>query len=144
LYDVTILIYSVSFFILFLPASPKAEAGLGIAFSVCLSQQGSTYLVYSVIQTVFNQYYSNFAQCLYTYWRCAPPIMGWFEDIFSYIFCMLNLVIFYHYMSWTVPSWCNLKLQQCSINIIQTLRSVCIHIEDVHLLLWADLTICFL
>jgi hypothetical protein len=26
----------------------------------------------------------------------------------------------YHYMSWTVPSWCNLKLQQCSINIIQT------------------------
>jgi hypothetical protein len=59
--------------------------------------------------------------------------------IFSYIFCMLSLVIFYHYMSWTVPSWCNLKLQQCSINIIQTLHSVCIHIEDVHLLLWADL-----
>ena len=28
----------------------------------------------------------------------------------------------------------------CSINIIQTLHSVCIHIEDVHLLLWADLT----
>jgi hypothetical protein len=52
------------------------------------------------------------AQCLYTYWRCAPPIMGWFEDFFSYIFCMLNLVIFYHYMSWPVPSWCNLKLQQ--------------------------------
>jgi hypothetical protein len=57
-------------------------------------------------------------------WRC-----------FSYIFCMLNfLVIFYHYMSWTVSSWCNLKLQQCSINISQTLHSVCIHIEDVHLL----------
>ena len=50
---------------------------------------------------------------------------------------MLSLVIFYHYMSWTVPSWCNLK--QCSINIIQTLHSVCIHIEDVHLLLRADL-----
>ena len=50
----------------------------------------------------------------------------------------------YHYMSWTLPSWCNLKLQQCSINIIQTLHSVCIHIEDVHLLLWADLTIYFL
>ena len=61
----------------------------------------------------------------------------------SYIFCMLNLFIFYHYMSWTVPSWCNLKLQQCSINIIQTLYSVCIHIEDVHLLLWADFTIFF-
>ena len=45
---------------------------------------------------------------------------------------MLNLVIFYHYMSWTVPSWCNLKLQQCSINIIQTMHSVYIHIEDVH------------
>jgi hypothetical protein len=60
-----------------------------------------------------------------------------------YIFCMLNLVIFYHYMSWTVPSWCNLKLQQCSINIIQTLHSVCKHIEDVYLLLWADLTIFF-
>jgi hypothetical protein len=58
----------------------------------------------------------------------------------SYIFCMPNLVIFYHYMSWMVPSWCNLKLQQCSINIIQSLHSVCIHIEDVHLLLWADLT----
>ena len=63
---------------------------------------------------------------------------------FSYIFCMLNLVIFYHYMSWMVPSWCNLKLQQCSINIIQTLDSVCIHIEDVHLLLWADLKISFI
>jgi hypothetical protein len=62
---------------------------------------------------------------------------------FSYIFCMLNLVILYHYMSWTVPSWCNLNLQQCSINIIQTLHSVCIHIEDMHLLLWADLTIFF-
>ena len=49
----------------------------------------------------------------------------------------------YHYMSWTVPSWCNLNLQQGSINIIQTLHSVCIHIEDVHLLLWADLTIVF-
>jgi hypothetical protein len=56
---------------------------------------------------------------------------------------MLNLFIFYHYMSWTVPSWCNLKLQQWSINIIQTLYSVCIHIEDVHLLLWTDLTIFF-
>ena len=44
---------------------------------------------------------------------------------------MLNLVIFYHYMTLTVPSWCNLKLQQCSINIIQTLHSVCIHIEDL-------------
>jgi hypothetical protein len=63
--------------------------------------------------------------------------------IFSYILCVLNLVIFYHYMSWTVPSWCNLKLQQCSINIIQTLHSVCIHIEDMHLLLWADLSIFF-
>jgi hypothetical protein len=56
---------------------------------------------------------------------------------------MLNLVIFYHYMSWMVPSLCNLKLQQCSVNIIQTLHSVCIHNEDVHLQLWADLTIYF-
>jgi hypothetical protein len=36
----------------------------------------------------------------------------------------------------------NLKLEQCSINIIQTLHSVCIHIEDVHLLLWADWRFC--
>jgi hypothetical protein len=49
---------------------------------------------------------------------------------YSYIICMLNLVIFYHYMSWTVPSWCNLNLQQCSINIIQTLYSVCMNNID--------------
>ena len=47
-----------------------------------------------------------------TYWRCAPPIMGRFHwQIISYIFHMLNLVICYHCMTLTVPSWCNLKLQ---------------------------------
>ena len=76
--------------------------------------------------------------------KMCTSYYGLIWRFFSYIFCMLNLVIFYYYMSWTVPSWCNLKLQQCSINSIQTVHSVCIHIEDVHLLLWADLTIFFL
>ena len=75
--------------------------------------------------------------------KMCPSYYGLIWRFFSYIFCKPNLVIFYHYMSWTVPSWYNLKLQQYSINIIQTLHSVCIHIEDVHLLLWDDLTIFF-
>jgi hypothetical protein len=94
-------------------------------------------------KTVLNQYYSNFAVFVYILKMCTS-YYGLIWRFCSYIFCMMNLVIFYHYMSWTVPSWCNLKLQQCSINIIQTLHSVCIHIEDVHLLLWADLKICFI
>jgi predicted RNase H-like nuclease len=32
---------------------------------------------------------------------------------------------------------CNLKLKKCSINIIQSLHSVYMHIEDVHLLLYS-------
>ena len=55
---------------------------------------------------------------------------------------MLNLVIFYHYMTLTVPSWCNLNNHVQSI--VFKLCSVCVHIEDVHLLLWADLTIFFI
>ena len=54
---------------------------------------------------------------------------------FFIYFLYAELSHFYHYMSWTVPSWCNLQLQQCSINIIQTLHSVCVHIEDVYLLI---------
>ena len=75
---------------IFLPASPKAEAGLGIAFSVRTS---------------------------------ARP---------------------YVRPSKAVLTQCNLYLKQFSINIIETLHSVCIHIEDVHLLLWADLKIFFI
>jgi hypothetical protein len=56
---------------------------------------------------------------------------------------MLNLVIFYHCMTLTVPSWCNLKCK-CSINIIHTLHSVFRHTEDMHLLLWTVLTNVFL
>ena len=53
---------------LFLPASSKAEAGLGNAFSVRLSIPARQYLLGVICNstTVFNQYYSNFAQCLYT------------------------------------------------------------------------------
>jgi hypothetical protein len=129
-----------------LPASPKAKAGLGIAFSVrtsvCPSVPARRYLL-SVIcnsnsfQSILFRLCTVFAYIL----KMCTSYYGLIWRFFSYIFCMLNLVIFYHYMSWTVPSWCNLKLQQCSINIIQTLHSVCIHIEDVHLLLWADLKI---
>jgi hypothetical protein len=129
---------------LFLPASPKAEAGLGIAFSVCTSVSARQYLL-SVIcnsnsfQSILFKLCTGFVYIL----KMCTSYYGLIWRFFSYIFCMLNLVIFYHYMSWMVPSWCNLNLQQCSINIIQTLHSVCIHIEDVHLLLWADLTIFF-
>ena len=60
-------------------------------------------------------------------------------------FLHVELVIFfYHSFTCAIPSMCNLKLKKCSINIIQTLHSVCIHIEDVHLLLWADLKIFFI
>ena len=129
---------------IFLPASPKAEAGLGIAFSVRTSVPARQYLL-SVIcisnsfQSILLQLCTVFVYIL----KMCTSYYGLIWRFFSYIFCMLILVIFYHYMSWTVPSWCNLKLQQCSINIIQTLHSVCIYIEDVHLLLWADLTIVF-
>ena len=47
--------------------------------------------------------------------KMCTSYYGLIWRLFSYIFCMLNLVIFYHYMSWMVPSWCNLKLQQCSL-----------------------------
>ena len=126
----------------FLPASPKAEAGLEIAFSIRLSVPARQYLL-SVICNSNSVQSILFRLCtvfIYIFKMCTS-YYGLIWRFFSYIFCMLNLVIFYHYMSWTVLSWCNLKLQQCSINIIQTLHNVCIHIEDVHLLLWADLTI---
>jgi hypothetical protein len=53
-------------------------------------------------------------------------------------FLHVELVIFfYHSITWAIPNMCNLKLKKCSINIIQTLHSVYIHIEDVHLLLYS-------
>ena len=108
---------------------------------VCSSVRSSQYLL-SVIcnsnsfQSILFKLCTVFVYIL----QMCTSYYGLIWRFVSYIFCMLNLVMFYHYMSWTVPRWCNLKLQQCSINIIQTLHSVCIHIEDVHLLLWADLT----
>ena len=41
-------------------------------------------------------------------------------------FVHVELVIFV--IIWAIPSMCNLKLKKCSINIIQTLHSVYIHI----------------
>jgi hypothetical protein len=40
------------------------------------------------------------------------------------------VIFFYHSITWAIPtcSMCNLKLKKCSINIIQTLHSVYIHI----------------
>jgi hypothetical protein len=61
---------------------------------------------------------------------------GQIWQFFSYIFRMLNLVIFYHCMTLTVAS--------CSINIIHTLHSVFRHTEDMHPLLWTVLTNVFL
>ena len=125
----------------FLPALPKAEAGLGIAFSVRTSKA----ILLSVISNS-NSFQSILFKLCTVFVYILKMCTSYYRLIwrfYSYIICMLNLVIFYHYMSWTVPSWCNLNLQQCSINIIQTLYSVCIHIEDMHLLLWADLTIFF-
>jgi hypothetical protein len=41
--------------------------------------------------TMFNQYYLNFAQCLCTYWRCAPLIMGRFDKFFrTFSVCWTN------------------------------------------------------
>ena len=62
---------------------------------------------------------------------------------FSYIFRILNLVIFYHCLTLTVPSWCNLNCK-CSINIIHPLYSVFRHTEDMHPLLWTVLINVFL
>jgi hypothetical protein len=117
------------------------EVSIVIAFSVRLSVPARQYLL-SVICNLNSFQSILFRLCtVFVYiLKMCTSYYGLIWRFFSYIFCMLNLVIFYHYMSWTVPSWCNLKIQQCSINIIQTLHSVCIHIEDVHLLLWADLT----
>jgi hypothetical protein len=47
------------------------------------------------------------------------------------------VIFFYHSITWAIPSMCNLKLKKCSVNIFQTLHSVYIHIEDVHLLLYS-------
>jgi hypothetical protein len=51
----------------------------------------------------------------YVYKHCilkmCTPYYGQIWQFFSYIFRMLNLVIFYHCMTLTVPSWCNLKLE---------------------------------
>jgi hypothetical protein len=114
---------------------------IGIVFSVRTSVSARQYLLSVICNS--NSFQSIlFKLCtVFVYILKMCTYYGLIWRFFSYIFCMLNLVIFYHYMSWTVPSWCNLKLQQCSINIIQTLHSVGIHIEDVHLLLWADLKI---
>jgi hypothetical protein len=111
------------------------DAGLGFAFSVRTSVPARQYLL-SVIcnsnsfQSILFKLCTVFVYIL----RMCTSYYGLIWRFFSYIFCMPNLVIFYHYMSWMVPSWCNLKLQQCSINIIQTLHSVCIHIEDYGLI----------
>jgi hypothetical protein len=40
------------------------------------------------------------------------------------------VIFFYHSITWAIPNICNLKLKKCSINIIQTLHSVYMHIED--------------
>jgi hypothetical protein len=42
--------------------------------------------------------------------KMCTSYYGQIWRFFSYIFCMLNLVIFYHYMTLTVSRWCNLKL----------------------------------
>jgi hypothetical protein len=98
---------------LFLPASPKAEAGLGFAFSVRTSVPERQYLL-SVICNSNSFQLILFKLCtvfVYILKMCTSHYHGLIWRFFSYIFCMPNLVIFYHYMSWTVPSWCNLKLQ---------------------------------
>lgn len=65
---------------------------------------------------VLDQYYWNFADCFYLYWRCIHPLMGkcyFFPNIFIHPFC--------HFMLWMVPTWCNLYwsniTQTCSLLI---------------------------
>ena len=115
--------------------------------SVCIHIEDVHLLLWTDLKIFFIYFlYAELSHFLSLYWcnlklqQCSINII---QTLTVPSWCMLNLVIFFHYMSWTVPSWCNLKLQKCSINIILTLHSVCIHIEDVHLLLWADLTILF-
>jgi hypothetical protein len=49
-------------------------------------------------------------------------------------FLHVELVIFfYHSITRAIPSMSSLKLKKCSINIIQTLHSVYIHIDFVHM-----------
>jgi hypothetical protein len=60
---------------------------------------------------------------------CRTVLTNVFLDILH-----VELVIFFiTLIKWAIPSMCNLKLKKCSIDIIQTLHSVYIHIEDVHL-----------
>jgi hypothetical protein len=63
--------------------------------------------------------------------------MDSFDKCFLRLFACWTCYFFYHSITWAIPSMCNLKLKKCSINIIQSLHSVYIHIEDVHLLLYS-------
>jgi hypothetical protein len=46
---------------------------------------------------------------------------------------LVFFVFFFITISHGLPSMCNLKLKKCSINIIQTLHSVYIHIYFIHM-----------
>jgi hypothetical protein len=126
----------------FLPASPKAEAGLGIAFSVRPSFPARQYLLSVICNS------NSFQSILFKLCTVFVYILKMWTSYYGLIWRFFFIYFLYAELSnflslyvMDVPSWCNLKLQQCSINIIQTLHSVCIHIEDVHLLFWADLKI---
>ena len=71
--------------------------------------------------------------------KMCTSYYGQILQSFSYIFRMLNLVIFYHCMTLTVPSWCNLKLQvfnQCfAATQVQTWYWSCF-LLNVVLVLW--------
>jgi hypothetical protein len=64
--------------------------------------------------------HTRYRPCDIVILKMCTSYYGLIWRFFSYIFCMPNLVIFYHYMSWMVPSWCNLKLQQCSLLVQHT------------------------
>jgi hypothetical protein len=80
----------------FLPASPKAEAGLGIAFSIRRPSVPARQYLLSVIcnsnsfQSILFKLCTVFVYIL----KMCTSFYGLIWRFFQYIFCMLNLVIF--------------------------------------------------
>ena len=101
----------------------------------------SAYFVKSTLLRAFTGAFQHFADMLQTYWRCARRSLIW-KNIFWQTDRVFNLS---HFLTTAPSKWClivytswNQLLLELLLDLFNTLKIYCRHIEDVHEEVWCS------